>query len=78
VSRRIEVIIYREDQYWVARALNVEVSSFGDSPERARAAIREALELFFEVEEDTDIREVGEPRLETVLSKLHSSHQRAM
>jgi predicted RNase H-like HicB family nuclease len=26
----------------------VEVSSFGDTPDEARAAIREALELYFE------------------------------
>jgi predicted RNase H-like HicB family nuclease len=48
MSRKIEVVIYQEDDQWVAQALNVEVSSFGSTPEEARAAIQEALELYFE------------------------------
>jgi len=48
--RTIDVVIYREGRHWVARALNVEASSFGDSDDEAMAAIREALELFFEGE----------------------------
>ena len=33
---------------WVAQALNVDVSPFGDTLEEARSAIQEALELYFE------------------------------
>lgn len=55
MSRAIEVVIYQEDEQWVAQALNVEVSSFGDTPEEARAAIQEALELYFENEPDMDV-----------------------
>jgi predicted RNase H-like HicB family nuclease len=51
VMREIQVVIYREDTFWVAQALNVDVSSFGATPDAARAAIREALELYFEDEE---------------------------
>ena len=58
--RTIDVVIYREGRHWVATALNVEVSSFGDSPEEARAAIREALDLFFEDEPAVEIRETAE------------------
>ncbi len=47
---RIQVVIYREDEFWVARALNVECSSFGKTPEEARGAIREALELLLDDE----------------------------
>ena len=46
--RRIEVVLYREGVVWVAQAQNVEVSSFGDTQKEARAAIQEALELYFE------------------------------
>ena len=48
--RTIEVVLYREGTAWVAQALNVDVSSFGDTREEARAAIQEALELYFEDE----------------------------
>ena len=49
---RVQVIIYREDEFWVARALNVECSSFGGSPEEAGEAMREALELLLDDESD--------------------------
>jgi predicted RNase H-like HicB family nuclease len=43
--RTVDVVIYREGRFWVAQALNVDVSSFGESLDEARAAIREALKL---------------------------------
>ena len=46
--RKIDVVFYREGRYWVAQALDVDISSFGETIDEARAAIREALELYFE------------------------------
>lgn len=46
----LKYIIYREDKYYVAQCLNVDVSSFGESIEEARNNLKEALELFFEDE----------------------------
>ena len=46
--KSIQVAFYKEGKHWVAQELNVEVSSFGDTLEEAKAAIREALELYFE------------------------------
>ena len=63
----IDVVIYREGQQWVANALNVEVSSFGDTPDEARSAIREALELYFEDEEAPVIREAADVRVERLV-----------
>jgi predicted RNase H-like HicB family nuclease len=65
--RTIDVVIYREGRHWVARALNVEISSFGDSADEARSAIREALELFFEDEPEIEIRRTAEARLEQLI-----------
>jgi predicted RNase H-like HicB family nuclease len=48
----------------VAQALNVEVSSFGDTPDEARSAIREALELYFEDSPDIEVRDVADARIE--------------
>jgi predicted RNase H-like HicB family nuclease len=64
MSRTIEVVIYREGTQWVAQALNVDVSSFGDTPEEARAAIHEALELYFEDAPDAAVPEVADGRIE--------------
>ena len=46
----LKYIIYREDKYYVAQCLNVDVSSFGESIEEARNNLKEALELYFEDE----------------------------
>ncbi|MGH2502280.1 MAG: type II toxin-antitoxin system HicB family antitoxin [Ktedonobacterales bacterium] len=64
MKRTIEVVIYQEDDKWVAQALNVEVSSFGDTPEEARAAIQEALELYFEDDPYQEIPSVRGGRIE--------------
>jgi predicted RNase H-like HicB family nuclease len=56
--RPIEVVIYRDGKHWVAQALNMEVSSFGESAEDARESIREALELYFEDDRAVEVSEV--------------------
>ena len=62
----IEVVFYREGKAWVAQALNVDVSSFGDTQEEARAAIKEALQLYFEDASDAGIIEVADAQVEAV------------
>ena len=42
--------IYREDEFFVAQCLNVDVSSFGATREEAVANLKEAVELYFEGE----------------------------
>jgi len=49
--KSIKVAFYKENDQWVAQALNVEVSTFGPTLDEAKAAIREALELYFEDED---------------------------
>ncbi len=62
----IEVVLYREGKVWVAQALNVDVSSFGDTRDEARSAIQEALELFFEDSGNKEVIEVSDVKVETV------------
>ncbi|MGI8648199.1 MAG: HicB family protein [Acidimicrobiales bacterium] len=42
------VVVQREDDQYVALALEVDVASQGDTPEDALANLREALELYLE------------------------------
>jgi predicted RNase H-like HicB family nuclease len=42
--------VYREDEFFVAQCLNVDVSSFGATREEAVANLKEAVELYFEGE----------------------------
>lgn len=46
--KTITYCLYREDKYYVAQCLNVDVSSFGGTREAALKALREAVELYFE------------------------------
>ena len=64
--RTIEVVFYREGNAWVAQALNVDVSSFGDTREEARGAIKEALELYFEDAPNLDVIQVANVEVETL------------
>jgi predicted RNase H-like HicB family nuclease len=44
--------IFREGKYFIAHALPIDVSSAGNTPESARAALREAVSLFISTARD--------------------------
>ena len=54
-ERRLSYVVYQEDDGFVARCLDVNVASEGDTEPEAVDNLREALELYFEdaVDEDT-------------------------
>lgn len=69
--RRIDFksVIWKEDKYYVAQCLNVDVSSFGKTKKEALANLNEALELYFE-----DIKKprfVKVERPEVIKSSFH-------
>ena len=51
VSRRFTAAIVKEGKWYVARSLEVEVTSQGETLETALSNLKEALELYFEDEE---------------------------
>lgn len=53
MARTLTAAVHREDDVYVARALEVEVASQGATIEESLAALREALELYFEDEDAT-------------------------
>jgi predicted RNase H-like HicB family nuclease len=44
--------VYREDEFFVAQCLNLDISSFGSTREEAVRHLKEAVELYFEGELD--------------------------
>lgn len=54
-TRRLTAIIEREDDGFVALCPEVDVASQGSSIEEARANLVEALTLFFEVADESEI-----------------------
>lgn len=55
---RLTAAITHEDDGYVARCLEVEVASQGETFEEALANLREALELYFEDEPVPDVHDV--------------------
>jgi predicted RNase H-like HicB family nuclease len=55
---RLTAAVTHEGDWYVARCLDVEVTSQGETFEEALANLREALELYFE---DAPVPELGEP-----------------
>lgn len=50
--KRFTAAVTREDKWYVARCLEVEVTSQGQTLEEALANLREALELYFDDEHE--------------------------
>jgi predicted RNase H-like HicB family nuclease len=64
--RTIEVAFFRDEKALVAQALDVDISSFGDTRQEAQAAIKEALELYFEDAPRAEVIQVADVQVETV------------
>jgi predicted RNase H-like HicB family nuclease len=47
-QRRLSYVVYQEDDGFVARCLDVNVASEGDTEQEAIGNLREALELYLE------------------------------
>lgn len=46
--KSLKYIITKEGKFYVSRCLNVEVSSFGKTIDEAKSNLKEALDLYFE------------------------------
>jgi predicted RNase H-like HicB family nuclease len=55
VVMRLTAAIIQEGHWYVARCLEVEVASQGETVEEARANLTEALELYFEGDSEAEV-----------------------
>ncbi len=62
-SRRLTAIIEREDDGFVALCPEMDVASQGNSIEEARANLTEALTLFLETADPSEIKERFHPEV---------------
>ncbi len=54
----VKYVIYKEAQYYVTRCLNFELSTFGETIDEAQKNMKEALELYFEDNENPEFTPV--------------------
>ncbi|HEX9804846.1 MAG TPA: type II toxin-antitoxin system HicB family antitoxin [Candidatus Dojkabacteria bacterium] len=47
-KRSLKAIVWREGENYISQCINVEVSSFGKTKEKAIENLKEALKLYFE------------------------------
>ena len=57
MNRRMTVIVEREEDGYVSLCPDLDIASQGDTVEKARDNLREALELFFESASEEEVRE---------------------
>ena len=51
----VHTAVWQEGKYWVSRCLHTDVSSFGDTREEALSNLKEALELYFDGSEASNL-----------------------
>ena len=63
MSRLFQSVIYKEDKFFVAQCLDVDVSSFGDTENEAKDNLIEAIALYFENQPKLQFTKVQSPKL---------------
>lgn len=64
--KKIHTVVWKEDKYFVAKALEVEVTSQGLNEQQALVNLKEALELYFENQSGIELSEIDKPKLQDI------------
>lgn len=59
----LQNLVWKEGKHYVARCMNVEVSSFGETRKEALGNLEEALELYFEDVSTKNIIKIERPKV---------------
>lgn len=57
----LKAAVWKEGKQYVSQCLNVDVASFGNTKKKAMENLKEALELYFEDRDMSQINEVKQP-----------------
>lgn len=64
--KQIHAVVWKEDNWFVARALEVEVTSQGSTEKEGLKNLKEALELYFEDQDDVELTNINNPKLQSL------------
>lgn len=70
--KRIHSVIWKEDKLYVAKALEVEVTSQGKSQKEAIDNLKEALELYFEDQSQIELTPISKPSLQDLSIQVNA------
>ncbi len=70
--KRIHSVVWKEDKWFVAKALEVEIASQGKSEKEAITNLKEALELYFEDKTQVELSPVNKPKLQDLSIQVNA------
>lgn len=70
--KKVHSIVWKEENLYVAKALEVEVASQGKSEKEALTNLKEALELYFEDNSKVELAKVEQPKLQNISVSLNA------
>lgn len=70
--KRIHSVIWKEDKWFVAKALEVEIASQGKNEKEALSNLKEALELYFEDQTEVELASVSKPKLQDLSIQINA------
>ncbi len=62
--KQVHSIVWKENNLYVAKALEVEIASQGKTEKEALSNLKEALELYFEDNTQIDLPSVKQPKIQ--------------
>ena len=70
--KKIHSVVWKEDDWYVAKALDVEVASQGETEIEALSNLKEALELYFEDNSKVELANITQPKLQDLSIQLNA------
>lgn len=70
--KKLHSVVWREDKLYVAKALEVEVTSQGKNEKEALDNLKEALALYFEDQAKVELIQVNKPRLRDLSIQINA------
>lgn len=70
--KKVHSVVWKENKWYVAKALEVEVVSQGLNEKEALVNLKEALELYFEDQTKVELAPVNKPKLQDLSIQIHA------
>ena len=70
--KHLHSVVWKENKWYVAKALEIEVASQGLSEKEALDNLKEALELYFEDQREIELTPVNKPKLQDLSIQVHA------
>ena len=70
--KRVHSVVWKENRWYVAKALEVEIASQGKSEIEALEKLKEALERYFEDQTEIELSPVCKPKLQDLSIQVNA------